>query len=168
MSKVCCSCSRKAWLQGLSPKENRNIPPLRYGDVYRLKQDFPHLTIEINGGITTLEQIKAQFPMVDGVMIGRVACDNPYVLASIDQEIYGDDTPIKTREEVIESVLEYVDSWGDRHVKLNAIMRHLLQIFAGQPGTKIWERHLTENGYNPDADSQLVREALSLRELVNN
>ncbi|AUC60747.1 tRNA-dihydrouridine synthase DusA [Cyanobacterium sp. HL-69] len=160
--------ARKAWLQGLSPKENRNIPPLRYGDVYRLKQDFPHLTIEINGGITTLEQIKAQFPMVDGVMIGRVACDNPYVLASIDQEIYGDDTPIKTREEVIESVLEYVDSWGDRHVKLNAIMRHLLQIFAGQPGTKIWKRHLTENGYNPDADSQLVREALSLRELVNN
>jgi len=156
--------ARKAWLQGLSPKENRHIPPLRYEDVYRLKQEFPHLIIEINGGITTIEAIKTHLNYVDGVMIGRVACDNPYLLATIDQQIYGDRTSVKTREEIILNFLPYVDQWCSQNVKLNTMMRHLLQIFAGQPGTKIWKRYLTQNGYNPDADSKTVLKALELKQ----
>jgi len=97
-------------------------------------------------------------------MIGRVACDNPYMLATIDQQIYGDRTPIKTREEIILNFLPYVDQWCSQDVKLNTMMRHLLQIFAGQPGTKIWKRYLTQNGYNSDADSKTVRKALELKQ----
>ncbi len=156
--------ARKAWLQGLSPKENRNIPPLRYDDVYRLKQDFPDLIIEINGGIKTIPAIKQHLAKVDAVMIGRVCCDNPYLLAHIDQEIYGDRHPVKTRAEIIESMLDYIDFWIARKVKLNSIMRHTLQIFAGQPGTKIWKRHLGENSHLPSANSDTVRQALQLRE----
>ena len=156
--------ARKAWLDGLSPKENRNIPPLRYQDVYQLKQEFPHLIIEINGGITTVEQTKQHLKLVNGVMIGRSACDNPYLFASVDQEIYGDSQPVKTREEIAESMLDYIDFWTAKKVKLNSIIRHLLQLFAGQPGTKIWKRYLSENAYYPDANSKIVRQALRLRQ----
>lgn len=156
--------ARKAWLEGLSPKENRNIPPLRYQDVYRLKQEFPDLIIEINGGITTLEQTKQHLELVDGVMIGRSACDNPYLFASVDQEIYGDSQPIKTREEIAELMLDYIDFWTAKKVKLNSIIRHLLQLFAGQPGTKIWKRYLSENTHYPHANSEIVRQALQLRQ----
>ncbi|MBL1210877.1 tRNA dihydrouridine(20/20a) synthase DusA [Geminocystis sp. GBBB08] len=152
--------ARKAWLQGLSPKENRNIPPLRYQEVYQLKQDFPHLTIEINGGITTIEETKHHLNFVDGVMIGRAAYDNPYVFASIDQEIYGEDYPILTREEIIESLYPYIDFWASKKLKLNTIMRHLLQIFAKQSGTKQWKRYLSENGNTFNGGSDIVRQAL--------
>ncbi|MTF39931.1 tRNA dihydrouridine(20/20a) synthase DusA [Cyanobacterium aponinum] len=155
--------ARKAWLQGLSPKENREIPPLRYEDVYQIKQDLPHLTIEINGGIKTIEATKQHLTKVDGVMIGRAAYDNPYLFASIDQEIYGSSEPIKTREEIIESLYPYIDLWTSRNLKLNTIMRHTLQIFAGQPGSKIWKRHLSEKGNSRDAGAQVVRQGLQLR-----
>lgn len=155
--------ARKAWLQGLSPKENREIPPLRYEDVYRLKQEFPHLTIVINGGIKTLPEIKQHLQKVDGVMIGRAAIDNPYLFASVDQEIYGVNRPVATREEIVESLYDYIDYWTGQKVKLNTITRHLLNIFAGQPGSKVWKRHLTENGNRCHCGSLVVRRALQLR-----
>jgi tRNA-dihydrouridine synthase A len=152
--------ARKAWLQGLSPKENRDIPPLRYEDVYQLKQDFPSLIIEINGGITTIEQTKQHLNLVDGVMIGRTAYDNPYFFAFVDQEIYKEDYPVLTRQEIIESLYPYIDFWTAKKLKLNTIMRHLLQIFAKQPGTKQWKRYLSENGNTFHGGSDVVRQAL--------
>ena len=153
--------ARKAWLKGLSPKDNRNIPPLRYHDVHRLKQEFPHLFIEINGGITTLAQVKAQLQQVDGVMIGRAAYDQPYLLATVDRDIYGDNVTPPTRHQVVEAMLPYIDDWVRRGFKLHAITRHMLQLFAGQPGTKAWKRHLSENVHLPGANSEVVRVALS-------
>jgi tRNA-dihydrouridine synthase A len=159
--------ARKAWLQGLSPKENRDIPPLRYQDVYQLKQDFSHLAIEINGGITTTEETKYHLNFVDGVMIGRAAYDNPYLFASIDQEIYGENYPVLTRKEIIESLYPYIDFWTTKKLKLNTIMRHLLQIFAKQPGTKQWKRYLSENGNTFHGGSDIVRQALKQLEIRN-
>ncbi|MDB9315903.1 tRNA dihydrouridine(20/20a) synthase DusA [Spirulina sp. CS-785/01] len=154
--------ARKAWLQGLSPKENRNVPPLRYEDVYRLKQDFPHLFIEINGGITTKAQIQQHLQQVDAVMIGRAAYDNPYLLATVDQEIYGDTTPPRTRHEVMEAMFPYLEYWLGQGMKLNSLMRHYLQLFAGQPGTKAWKRYLSENAHLPGANVDTVKAALEL------
>ncbi len=152
--------ARKAWLQGLSPKENRTVPPLRYEDVYRLKAEFPHLFIEINGGFTSLEQAKGQLDKVDAVMVGRAAYDTPYIFATADRNIYGEDVAPPTRREVVEAMLPYIDLWVSRGVKLNSITRHLLQLFAGQPGTKAWKRHLSENAHLPGAGVEVVRAAL--------
>lgn len=152
--------ARKAWLQGLSPKENRDIPPLRYGDVYRLKQEFPQLCIEINGGIKTLDDTRTHLGQVDGVMIGRAAYDNPYLFATVDQEFFGETTPPKSRHEVIESMLPYVDRALGQGQKLHSIMRHCLEIFAFQPGTKAWKRYLSNHGHQPGVTSQVVRDAL--------
>jgi tRNA-dihydrouridine synthase A len=153
--------ARKAWLQGLSPKENRDIPPLRYGDVYRLKEDFSHLSIEINGGITQLEQVKEHLKYVDGVMIGRAVYDNPYLLATVDRDLYQQEVIPLTRHQIIEKMYPYVDQWLGQGLKLHSISRHLLQLFAGQPGTKIWKRSISENAYKVGADSQVIRDALS-------
>ena len=153
--------ARKAWLQGLSPKENRDVPPLRYEDVYRLKQEFPHLFIEINGGITNLEQISNCLNRVDGVMIGRAAYDNPYLFATVDRDIYDVSNTIPTRHQIVEAMLPYIDYWLGKGVKLNSITRHMLQLFAGQPGAKRWKRYLSENVHLADADSFTVSEALS-------
>ncbi|MGB3691513.1 MAG: tRNA dihydrouridine(20/20a) synthase DusA [Spirulinaceae cyanobacterium] len=153
--------ARKAWLKGLSPKENRHIPPLRYEDVYRLKEDFSQLCIEINGGITSLEQIKQQYQYVDGVMVGRAAYDHPYLFATVDQEIYGDATATLTRHEVVAKMLPYIDYWLGKGLRLNSISRHILQLFSGQPGSKAWKRHISENVYLPDADSLVIEEALA-------
>lgn len=154
--------ARKAWLQGLSPKENRTIPPLRYEDVYRLKRDFPHLFIEINGGITSLEQAQEHSQFVDAAMIGRAAYDNPYLFATADRDIYGDQTLPLTRHQVAQSMLDYCDRWVFHGFRLHSITRHMLQLFAGQPGTKVWKRYLSENANRPGADSQVICEALAL------
>jgi tRNA-dihydrouridine synthase A len=153
--------ARKAWLQGLSPKENRDVPPLRYEDVYRLKQEFPHLFIEINGGITTLKQVSNFLNRVDGVMIGRAAYDDPYLFATVDRDIYGISNTIPTRHQIVEAMLPYIDYWLGKGVKLNSITRHMLQLFAGQPGAKRWKRYLSENVHLADADSFTVSKALS-------
>ena len=153
--------ARKAWLQGLSPKENRNIPPLRYEDVYRLKQDFPSLFIEINGGITTLEQIKHHLNYVDGVMIGRAAYDNPYLFATVDRDIYNQKIEPLTRHQIVEAMFPYIDYWVGKGVKLHSISRHMLQLFAGQPGTKAWKRHISENAHLDSADSLVISSALT-------
>lgn len=153
--------ARKAWLQGLSPKDNRHIPPLRYEDVHRLKQEFPHLWIEINGGLTTFSQVREQLKSVDAVMIGRAAYDNPYLFATADREFYGEETTPLTRHQVVEAMFPYLEYWLSRGVKLNSIMRHVLQLFTGQPGTKAWKRYLSEKGHLPGAGVEVVREALS-------
>ena len=153
--------ARKAWLQGLSPKENRDVPPLRYEDVYRLKQDFPHLFIEINGGITTIEQTKTHLKSVDGVMIGRAAYNRPYTFATVDRDIFGEDVIPKSRQEIVEAMLPYIDYWVGKGTRLNSITRHMLQLFAEQPGTKAWKRYITENACKSGADSLVVSDALS-------
>ena len=153
--------ARKAWLQGLSPKENRNIPPLRYEDVYRLKQDFRDLFIEINGGITTIEQIRHHLEFVDAVMIGRAAYDRPYLFATVDRDFYGQSTPIPTRQQIVEAMLPYIEYWVKNGVKLNSISRHMLQLFAGQAGTKTWKRYISEHAYLPNADATTISTALA-------
>jgi tRNA-dihydrouridine synthase A len=152
--------ARKAWLQGLSPKENRDIPPLRYEDVYRLKQEFPHLAIEINGGVQTLEQVHIHLRFVDAVMIGRAAYDNPYLFATVDQAIYEEDKRPLTRQEIAEAMLPYIERWVDRGGKLHAITRHMLQLFAGEPGTRAWKRYLTEQSSILGAGVEVIQAAL--------
>ena len=157
--------ARKAWLQGLSPKENREVPPLRYDDVHRLKRDFPQLSIEINGGFTNLEQVKAQLQSVDAVMIGRAIYDHPYLLALADREIYGETTPIPSRRQILTAMLPYIDTWIDRGWRLNSITRHMLQLFHGQPGSRSWRRVITEQSVLPGAGIEVIEQALQgLRE----
>ena len=158
--------ARKAWLKGLSPKENRTVPPLRYEDVHRLKQELPHLFIEINGGFTNLEQVRQEHQFVDAVMIGRAAYDNPYLFATVDREIYREDVVPPSRYQVAEAMLGYCDRWVAQGYKLHSITRHLLELFSGQPGTKAWKRHLGEFANKPNADAQVIRDALAkVREL---
>jgi tRNA-dihydrouridine synthase A len=152
--------ARKAWLKGLSPKENRTVPPLRYGDVYQLKEDFPQLEIEINGGITNLQEVQAHLQRVDAVMIGRAAYDNPYLLADVDRVIYGIQAPQISRHQIVQRMLPYVEDWVSRGGKLHAITRHLLELFAGCPGTKAWKRHITEQANSPGAGVEVIETAL--------
>jgi tRNA-dihydrouridine synthase A len=166
--------ARKAWLSGLSPKENRTVPPLRYEDVYRLKQEFPELIIEINGGVVTLEQAHQHLNFVDGVMIGRAAYENPFLFATVDSEFYpsgeqaGRDKGLKplaehnvpTRREVLEKMLPYIDYWTSQDVYLKHISRHMLGLFAGKPGAKAWKRYLSENAHKSDAGVKTILEAM--------
>ena len=154
--------ARKAWLQGLSPKDNRTVPPLRYSDVHRLKQDFPHLQIEINGGFKTLEQAKAQLTLVDGVMIGRAAYDNPFMFAHADRDIFGEALTPRTRPQVVQAMLPYIDHWTGEGVRLHTITRHMMHLFYGQPGSRIWKRYITERACLPDAGVRVVADALAL------
>lgn len=153
--------ARKAWLKGLSPKENRDVPPLRYDDVHRLKQDFPDLFIEINGGFKTLVQVQQHLQLVDAVMIGRAAYDNPYLFATVDQEFYTEDTQYPTRHEIVQNMFDYIDKWAAKGLKLNKITRHMLQLFAGKPGSRAWKQHITENSCHFGIGSEVVREALA-------
>ena len=153
--------ARKAWLQGLSPKENRNVPPLRYEDVYRLKQDFPHLFIEINGGIINLQQIKEHLQHVDGVMVGRAAYDRPYLFATVDRDIYGENVIPKTRHQIVEAMLPYIEEQMKQSTRLNSISRHMLQLFAEQPGTKAWKRYISQNAHRSDANAMTISNALA-------
>ena len=152
--------ARKAWLQGLSPKENREVPPLRYDLVHQLKQDFPHLSIEINGGFTTLEQAKTQLQSVDAVMIGRAIYDNPYLLAFADSEIYGENALPPSRHQIVAAMLPYIDEWMSKGWRLNSITRHMLQLFHGQPGSRIWRRVITEQSVLPGAGFEVITQAL--------
>ena len=153
--------ARKAWLQGLSPKDNRQVPPLRYGDVHRLKQDFPHLFIEINGGFIDLDQAQEQLQYVDAVMIGRAAYDHPYLFANSDRLFFGDQHSVLSRIEVAEAMIAYIDLWTARGLKLHKITRHLLQLFHGQAGSRIWKRILTDKSCIAGAGSEVIREAIA-------
>ena len=152
--------ARKAWLQGLSPKENREIPPLLYDTVYRLKQDFPKLEIIINGGITSLEQAIQHMQKVDGVMIGREAYHNPWILADADRLIFGSDIHPGSRHQVIEKLLPLVEQECLQGVPVTRFTRHILGLFHGQPGAKKWRRMLSENAHKPGAGPDLIRQSL--------
>lgn len=152
--------ARKAWLSGLSPKENREIPPLRYADVYRLKQRFPHLMIEINGGIETLEQASTHLEHVDGVMIGRAAYHNPYVLARADALFFGDDTPPPSRQDVIVRLMPYVERLLSQGEPLPRVTRHILGLFFGQPGARAFKRLLSEQACRKGAGLEVLIRAL--------
>ena len=152
--------ARKAWLQGLSPKDNRNIPPLRYGDVYRLKHEHPELWVEINGGIKTLTAAQEHLHQVNAVMIGRAAYDTPYIFALADRDIYAAETPL-TRHQVVVAMLPYIARWTEQGTKLHSITRHMLQLFHGQPGSRAWKRYLTDNGCRAEAGIDTVRTALA-------
>lgn len=151
--------ARKAWLQGLSPRENRDIPPLRYDVVARLKGDFPELSISLNGGVTTLAQANDLLAHLDGVMIGREAYQNPWVLAEADRVIFGDTDPPPTARGVLEAYLAYVERNLAIGVPLNAMTRHILGLFQGQPGARAWRRHLSENAHRPGAGVEVLRTA---------
>lgn len=137
--------ARKAWLKGLSPKENRNVPPLNYDCVYQLKKDFPNLDISINGGIKTIDETHKHLQHVDGVMLGREVYSNPYLMASVDQQFYQSNLPIKSRHEVVFDYLPYLIEQHARGVPLRRLTRHLIGIFQGVPGAKAWRRYLSEN-----------------------
>jgi tRNA-dihydrouridine synthase A len=153
--------ARKAWLQGLSPKDNREVPPLRYGDVHRLKQEFPDLFIEINGGFTNLEQVHQQLQHVDAVMIGRAAYDNPYLFATCDREFFGEETAIRSRIEVAAAMIPYIDTWTAHGLRLHKITRHMLQLFHGQAGSRIWKRIITDKSCIAGAGSEVISEAIA-------
>lgn len=154
--------ARNAWLKGLSPKENRDIPPLNYERVYQVKKDYPHLHIDINGGIQDLDQASQHLQHVDGVMMGRAIYHNPYLLAEADQSIFGQDNNVLSRHEVIEAMLPYIERRMQQGRPLKSITRHLLGVFQGEPGARRWRRHLSENAHLPGAGIHVLKDALSL------
>ncbi|BCX89149.1 tRNA-dihydrouridine synthase A [Methylomarinovum tepidoasis] len=159
--------ARKAWLKGLSPKENRTVPPLRYELVHRLKQDFPGLTIVLNGGIDSLDQAAAHLAWVDGVMIGRAAYHNPYLLAEADRRFFGGRRPPPSREDVLRAYLPYVRKQLAAGVRLHAMTRHLLGLYHGQPGARRWRRHLSGAGSRAGAGIEVLSAWLARQEAVD-
>jgi tRNA-dihydrouridine synthase A len=151
--------ARKAWLKGLSPKENREVPPLDYDKVIQLKNEFPQLEIIINGGITNLDQSEHLLKNLDGVMIGREAYSNPYMLAEVDQQLFSIDKPTVSRETIFEQFIEYCEENIARGIKLSHMTRHILGLFQGQPGARSFRRILSEKGPRPDAGIEVLKEA---------
>ncbi|EPZ8126119.1 tRNA dihydrouridine(20/20a) synthase DusA [Yersinia enterocolitica] len=154
--------ARKAWLSGLSPKENREVPPLDYERVYQLKRDFPALTIAINGGVKTLAEAKEHLKHVDGVMMGREAYQNPTILTQVDRELFDPNAPVVDSVKAIEALFPYIEQELSRGAYLGHITRHILGIFQGIPGARQWRRHLSENAHKPGADVSVVEQALAL------
>ena len=153
--------ARKAWLEGLSPKENRDVPPLDYDRVYRLKRTFPDLEIVINGGVETLDAVADHLSHVDGVMLGRAAYQNPYLLAHADRRFFDDPHPVPDRAEIVEAFLPYIDAEISQGARLHHMTRHILGLFQGQPGARAWRRHLTVQGVKADAGLEVLRDALA-------
>ncbi|TCK18141.1 tRNA-U16,U17-dihydrouridine synthase [Thiogranum longum] len=152
--------ARKAWLKGLSPKQNREVPPLDYSRVYRLKQDFPGLEIHINGGVKTLEEVVTHLQNVDGVMIGREAYHNPWFLARLEMRLSGV-SQMPTRHAVVYRLLPYIEQQLAEGVRLHAITRHILGLFQGCPGARAWRRTLSEQVHQPDAGIEIIGQALN-------
>ena len=153
--------ARKAWLSGLSPKENREIPPLDYPRVYQIKNDFPHLTIAINGGVKTISEAKQHLQHIDGVMMGREAYQNPGILACVDAELFDAGCVIPDSVAVIRALYPYIEQELSKGTYLGHITRHILGIFQGIPGARQWRRHLSENAHKAGADVNVVEQALS-------
>tara|TARA_R110000782_G_scaffold86887_3_gene168311 strand:+ start:4436 stop:5344 length:909 start_codon:yes stop_codon:yes gene_type:complete len=137
--------ARKAILNGLSPKQNREIPPLNYERVHKIKQQFPSLNITINGGFTELTRIKSQLEHVDGVMIGRAAYQNPFMLIEADKLFYGDDSPLQTREEILGKFKDYAVEQTDRGFNIKSLTRHVIGLYQGQPGARQYRRMLSDS-----------------------
>lgn len=154
--------ARNAWLQGLSPKQNRDIPPLKYDYVYRLKRDYPELNITVNGGIKTLESVAMNLEQVDGVMLGREAYHNPYLLSEVDQLFYGETKPVLPRTEIIDAFIPYIEEEMASGTVLHSITRHIHGLFLGCPNAKAWRRFLSENDNRADAGTKVVIDAVKL------
>lgn len=162
-----CGCNvfvvhaRKAWLQGLSPKENREVPPLNYERVYRLKREHPQLAIIINGGVTSVTETREHLRHVDGVMLGRAAYHEPYRLAEIDADLFG--TPLPDRDEVLARLQPYIEAHLARGDRLQHISRHILGLYQGLPGARAYRRVLSERAHCADAGYDVIEQALAAR-----
>ena len=154
--------ARKAWLSGLSPKQNREVPPLDYDRVYRLKQDVPALEIVLNGGVQSLDEAEAHLAQVDGVMLGRAAYQTPAILAEVDRRFFDPTAPVPDRDAAAEALLPYVESQHAAGTPLIAMTRHILGLYQGLPGAKIWRRHLSENAHRAGATEAVITDALAL------
>jgi len=151
--------ARKAWLKGLSPKQNREVPPLSYATVRQVKQDFPQLEIIVNGGITSSAEIAEHLVWADGVMIGRSAYSNPYLLAEIQSRFY-QSTDVLSRPEIIDRFIPYVAAKLEQGVKLSSLTRHILGLYQSMPGAQRWRRYLSQEGHKPGATVDVIRQAL--------
>ncbi|MGF1751568.1 tRNA dihydrouridine(20/20a) synthase DusA [Vibrio cionasavignyae] len=153
--------ARKAWLSGLSPKENREIPPLDYPRTYQIKKDFPHLQIGMNGGVKTLDESLEHLAHLDGVMIGREAYQNPYLLAEVDQKVFGLDKPVKKRSQVVEEMYPYIEKQLANGSNLGHISRHMIGLFQAMPGGRQWRRYISENAHKKGAGVEVIQTALT-------
>jgi tRNA-dihydrouridine synthase A len=154
--------ARKAWLNGLSPKENRDIPPLDYNIVYRLKASLPDVPVVINGGVASLAEAKRHLGFVDGVMLGRAAYQEPWRLLTADPELFGEVAPHATMKDVLEVVMPYIERELAQGVRLHSITRHFVGAFHGVPGARAFRRYLAENGVKPGAGVNVLRDAIAL------
>ena len=152
--------ARKAWLKGLSPKENREIPPLKYEVAARVKQEFPTLEVILNGGVKTLSDIQAHLDVFDGVMIGREAYQNPYLLASLDREVFGCQQDVLSREAIVEAYLPFIERELAAGTPLNRMTRHMLGLFHGMPGGRRWRRTISEQATKKGAGTEVLRAAV--------
>ena len=151
--------ARKAWLSGLSPKENREVPELRYDWVHRLKREQPELTVVINGGIRSLREVQRQLEIVDGVMLGRAAYQTPWLLAELQQSLFGQ-PGVASREEAVERMTGYIQGQVKRGVPVNKTSRHMLGLFQGRPGARRWRQYISQNSHLDPANDRLLLEAL--------
>ena len=156
--------ARKAWLQGLSPKENRDIPPLDYDRVYRLKAAMPDVPVIINGGIASIAEAKAHLAHVDGVMLGRAAYQDPWRLLEVDPELFGEAAPHATMKAAFEAIMPYIAAELVKGTRLHAITRHFVGAYHGVPGARAFRRHLAEHGVKPGAGTDVLRDAIALVE----
>ena len=154
--------ARKAWLDGLSPKENRDVPPLNYDRVYAIKQQFPDLEIIINGGIKSLSDCQQHLTHVDGVMVGREVYQNPWLLSQIDELLFDEPAPHFSREDIVRSLYPYIEKHLSSGGRLNHISRHIIGLFQAMPGAKLWRRHISENAHLENAGTEVLEAALAL------
>lgn len=152
--------ARKAWLKGLSPKENREVPPLNYPWVYRLKAEFPTLTVVLNGGLDSVESSREHLATLDGIMLGRAAYQDPWQLARVDSTLFGAADPAATPEEALLALFPYLERELAAGTPLNHITRHVLGLFSGRPGARRFRRHLSENAHRPGAGADTLRDAM--------
>ena len=160
--------ARKAWLKGLSPKENREIPPLDYARVHQLKADFPQLSIILNGGLVTLESALDEMQNLDGVMLGRAAYHTPWLLADVDRLLFQKPNPVANRIEAVTSMLPYIEEQLRQGVWLSKMARHMLGLFHGQPGGRHWRQIISEQGHLPGVGIEVLRRALDAVETQSN
>jgi len=159
--------ARKAWLKGLSPKENRNVPPLDYELVYQLKQDFPELDIIVNGGIETLAQCQYHLEYVDGVMMGREVYSNPYVLSQVDQLLYNDSALPRSRDSIMHDYIAYIETQLEQGCRLNQLSKHAVGLYHGEPRSRLWRRHISENAHLPGSGVEVLHDAYERMVAIN-
>ena len=160
--------ARKAWLKGLSPKENREIPPLNYARVHQLKEDFPHLSVILNGGLATLESARNEMQNLDGIMLGRAAYHTPWLLADVDNTFFHRQNPVTSRIEAVQNMLPYIEQQLHQGVWLSKVTRHMLGLFHGQPGGRHWRQIISEQSHLAGAGIDVLRRGLDAIETQSN